>query len=188
MAREASFWTADRDAVARDLWRKGLSAREVARLIGAPSHSAVIGRMWRVGATRPAQVAADNHRAAAALRRNASETLSPGRSQGKGFSACFGRRAGGPKLVEAPLPPQTPVLCAPRPWLSRLDHECAYPVAGEGRDVLACCNTPVRGGYCAGHRAAMFRKPRGSLDSVLKTEGRRMSQATDPAWRSIVAG
>ncbi|MBS0409795.1 MAG: hypothetical protein JSR86_07760 [Proteobacteria bacterium] len=174
MAREASFWTAERDVAAQDLWRKGLSGREIARLVGAPSHSAVIGRMWRLGTKRSAHVAAANHRVAMALGR---ATAKAGSEEWQRATARLMRPPGGLKLVEAPLPPQTPVLCEPRPWLSRSENECAYPVAGEGDDVLSCCNTPVRGGYCEGHRAAMFRKPRGTFASVLKMQESRMSLA-----------
>lgn len=178
MAREASFWTAEKDAAAQVLWRKGLSGREVARLIGAPSHSAVIGRMWRLGAKRSGLVAATNHRAVAGVLRAMSRPTDSLKGMNCGASAKRRSRAvGGPLVAEAPLPVQTPVLCAPRPWLSREDHECAYPVAGEGQGVLSCCNTPVRRGYCEGHRAAMFRTPRGSLAWVLNVEDRRVAPA-----------
>jgi hypothetical protein len=134
--------------------------------------------MWRLGAKRSELVAATNHRAFAGVLRAISRSEISAKS-GNGDTDTKRRRrpAGGPPVTESPLPAQTPVLCAPRPWLSRAEHECAYPVAGEGAGVLSCCNTPVRKGYCEGHRAAMFRTPRGSLASVLKIEDRRVSPA-----------
>jgi hypothetical protein len=44
----------------------------------------------------------------------------------------------------------------PRPWLQRAPGECAYPVAGEGAQVISCCQPVERGDYCAGHRRRMF--------------------------------
>ena len=40
----------------------------------------------------------------------------------------------------------------PRPWTSRKAGECAFPVFGEGEDVLSCCRPPPAGDYCAAHR------------------------------------
>lgn len=175
MAREASFWTAEMDAAAQALWRKGLSGREVARLIGAPSHSAVIGRMWRLGARRPAQIAATNQGAFAGIvRARAAADRAKAEDPRNPIKRKPPRYPGGPRMVSAPMPSPTAVPCAPRPWLAREERECAYPVAGEGDAVLSCCNTPTRGGYCEGHRAAMFRMPRGTFASVLTMEERRV--------------
>jgi hypothetical protein len=155
MVREASFWTAEKDAAAQALWRRGHSAKEVARKIGAPSQSAVIGRMWRLGAKRATQVALVNQRQAMGVRRakaqgireNSLETSERPRKSSGWF---------GPSL---PLPQQTPVLCSPRPWLTREKGECAYPVAGEGVGVLSCCNASGRRLYCEAHDKVVHRKP-----------------------------
>jgi hypothetical protein len=48
-----------------------------------------------------------------------------------------------------------PIACNPRPWLSRLDGECAFPVDGEGPGMRACCNPCATASYCAPHAAAM---------------------------------
>ena len=153
MMREASFWTAEKDAAAQALWRQGLSGRDVARRIGAPSSGAVIGRMWRLGFKRPAQVARVNQYAGMGVRRAVADIPWPKRT--------FSRRGAWPKVAERPLPQQTPVLCSPRPWLSREDNECAYPVAGEGAMVLSCCNRATRSGYCQAHRNAIVGRPPG---------------------------
>ena len=162
MTREASFWTAERDAAALALWRRGLSGKEVARRLGASSQSAVIGRMWRLGTKRPKLVSAQNQQAAMGVRRTVAAAERGGKPH-KLFQGLLPTAFGGPRsappLIEHPLPRQTPVLCSPRPWLSREDWECAYPVAGEGVSTLSCCNTPVRRGYCAAHRAAVIRTP-----------------------------
>jgi hypothetical protein len=44
---------------------------------------------------------------------------------------------------------------APRPWLSRLDGECAFPVSGEGVATQSCCNPSGSAPYCPAHAAAM---------------------------------
>ncbi len=162
MTREASFWTAERDAAAQALWRKGLSGREVARRLGAVSQNAVIGRMWRLGAKRTKLASQQNQQAGMAVRRTAAAAGRggwPRRALPGLLPTALNGPGSGPPLVEHPLPQQTPVLCSPRPWLTRENWECAYPVAGEGVSTLSCCNTPVRRGYCAAHRAAIIRVP-----------------------------
>lgn len=44
-----------------------------------------------------------------------------------------------------------------RPWLERAAGECAWPLAGEGAELISCARPAARGGYCAAHRRAMFR-------------------------------
>ena len=64
-----------------------------------------------------------------------------------------------PSLPDRPLPPDPPVEIAraPRPWLSRVAGECAFPVDGEGWTTRSCCNPCGGRGYCAAHLARMFR-------------------------------
>ncbi len=77
---------------------------------------------------------------------------------------------------------------APRPWLSRRRHECAFPVAGEGATTLSCCNPCGRWTYCEAHRGVM----RGALAypdrferAILAWLARRAEQAAlDPVGES----
>ena len=56
----------------------------------------------------------------------------------------------------------------PRPWLTRLPGECAFPVDGEEFRTRSCCNPCGRAIYCAAHRAVM-RGPRApSPDDMLR--------------------
>jgi hypothetical protein len=48
-----------------------------------------------------------------------------------------------------------PVAHAPRPWLTRLKGECAYPVGGEGGATRSCCNPCGSALYCFRHARAM---------------------------------
>jgi hypothetical protein len=50
------------------------------------------------------------------------------------------------------------IAVAPRPWLSRMSGECAFPVDGEDAFVRACCNPAGPSGYCDAH-AAIMRRP-----------------------------
>jgi hypothetical protein len=44
---------------------------------------------------------------------------------------------------------------APRPWLSRLKGECAYPAEGEGVATQSCCNPCGQALYCFRHARIM---------------------------------
>ena len=48
---------------------------------------------------------------------------------------------------------------APRPWLTRLTGECAYPVGGEGWRTRSCCNPCGPALYCLQHARAMRGPP-----------------------------
>jgi hypothetical protein len=61
-----------------------------------------------------------------------------------------------PTMRPAVLLTETIVACSPRPWTTREEQECAYPVGGAGVDTLSCCN-PTGGRrrlYCPEHHAA----------------------------------
>lgn len=127
----ASFWTDERDVSARRLWSAGVSAKEIAARLEAPSASAVVSRMWRKGWRRP-----------------------PGRGRGAGANPCGqaprpGCQSSGPRDFE------DGIAVAPRPWLSRSNGECAFPVDGDGWTVRSCCNRCHGFDYCEGHRAVM---------------------------------
>ncbi len=64
-----------------------------------------------------------------------------------------------PSLPVRPLPPTPPTAMAlrPRPWLSRLPGECAFPVDGEGWTTRACCNPCGSRAYCEPHLALIRR-------------------------------
>ena len=129
LSTPVSFWTREKDHAARSLWMSGCSASRIAVIIGAASANAVLGRAWRRGWTRPAELARINHREAH------------------------------PKFafLDEPLPPSPPVTIAlaPRPWLSRDRGECAFPVDGEGWTTRSCCNPCGPASYCPTHHAIM---------------------------------
>jgi hypothetical protein len=62
------------------------------------------------------------------------------------------------------------IAAAPRPWISRRDGECAFPVGdAEGMETLSCCNPSGEERYCAPHAAAM-RGPRTSAAGDFERE------------------
>jgi|SRR5476649_536356 hypothetical protein len=62
----------------------------------------------------------------------------------------------------------TSLARTPRPWLTREAGECAFPVGGEGKWTMACCNRCGSAAYCSGH-ARIMRGPRLSCVSVFET-------------------
>jgi hypothetical protein len=62
------------------------------------------------------------------------------------------------------FPSRRPKLAqAPRPWLTRLKGECAFPVDGAGVAALSCCNPCGAAIYCPPHVAAMRGPPVSSI-------------------------
>jgi hypothetical protein len=60
-----------------------------------------------------------------------------------------------------PLPPDPCIelAVAPRPWLSRLPGECAFPVDGESWLTRSCCNPSGEESYCEAHERLMRLPP-----------------------------
>lgn len=113
-----SFWTDERIAVLRQLYAEGLSSMQIARSMGAPSRSTVIGKIWRLELTRSTQ---------------------PPRSSKVNGSAQHLRAT--PKRKQAEAPPRPPALDEPEPLtladgtavtLLNCGHtHCRYPKWGD---------------------------------------------------------
>ena len=60
-----------------------------------------------------------------------------------------------------PLPPDPSLDLAaePRPWLTRLTGECAFPVDGESWLTRSCCNPSGERPYCSAHERLMRVQP-----------------------------
>jgi GcrA cell cycle regulator len=150
-----AFWTDERIALLKKLWRDGLTGSQIAKRLGYVTRSAVIGKANRLGL---ASRALPKVTAGGVARPSKTRTASRGgfasvrvSTQGKVFAA--------PPVM--PLPPMPAILdvSQAKPWLERAFGECAFPVAGEGADVMSCC-APVRGEgarYCAGHHKIVYR-------------------------------
>lgn len=144
----AWVWDEERTAVAKEMWMRGDSASTVSRALSARyavtvSRNSVIGRITRCGFERPAAV----------------ETWRLNSRR------CVVAPVDEPKAPPAPVAPMTA-----RPWITRAYRECAFPVAGDGADVMSCCaRTDEKQSYCAVHRARMY------------TPGRPRRVSTEPA-------
>jgi GcrA cell cycle regulator len=159
-------WTEARIAQLIGLWTEGVSASGIAEALGDVSRCAVLGKLHRLHLLRsrkpasaprrydgPVLVAAA--RAGAAVRRTAAAPEPP--------------RSPWSEAALAPLPGTTP-----RPWLSRTFGECAFPVGGEGVELMSCCaKVKPRSSYCPAHHAIAFRP----LSPA--TEQRRWAEAAE---------
>ena len=110
--------------------------------------------MWRLGVRRPGGVAELNHKAAMGIHRRRARIR---------FAAAPGAKSPaaqrGPRLDFDRPSPAAPITCDPRPWTTREERECAFPVGGVGADTMSCCNAAGRRGYCQAHRRLMLREP-----------------------------
>jgi GcrA cell cycle regulator len=151
-------WTDARIAQLARLWAEGQSASKIAEALGGVSRSAVLGKLLRLNllgsracasAPRRYEGPVEGARAGEAARLDA----------GIARAACL---AAGP-----PSPPRSPWREAafaplrgaePRPWLSREAGECAFPVGGDGAELLSCCvPTRRRSAYCEAHHRVVFK-------------------------------
>jgi hypothetical protein len=113
-------------------WCKGLSAPQIAVLIGGVSAGAVRKRRMKLG-----------------LRPRTGEEL-----------AFIGRHKAPPSVIppSAPMPPLNKLGpdSAPKPWAAREWRECAFAVGEDSEGLIACCG-PVaqaaRRPYCPFHQA-----------------------------------
>lgn len=150
-------WTDARVAKLAELWAQGVSASGIAETLGDVSRSAVLGKLHRLKLLRSRKAASRPRRYQGPVRSSDDPAL---RLQALAVRA--------PRAGAAPEPPRSPwreALFAavrasrPTPWLSREAHHCAFPVGGEGVDLISCA-APCRpkSAYCAEHHAVMFRR------------------------------
>ncbi len=136
-----STWTDDQIRRLGELWIQGLSAARIGEQLGV-SRGAVLGKLSRLGLLGAIR---DNPQ-----RPQRGETGRP--SGSRPGRATRGRR---PRVLR-----EVATGAEARPWMSRRPGECAWPVAGEGVDVLACCalvgHRREAWAYCPAHRELMI--------------------------------
>lgn len=166
-------WTDARIAELARLWAAGISASGIAERFGDVSRSAVLGKLHRLRLLRSREAASAPRRyegPAGPIPARPSQALprlaptappEPPRSSWR-------------EEVFAPLPQSRP-----KPWLERALGECAFPVGGDGCDVISCCETATPGSaYCPDHHRAVFRP---FSPTARAAEQRRWDKAAD-AW------
>jgi GcrA cell cycle regulator len=147
-------WTDARIAELARLWAAGISASGIAEALGDVSRSAVLGKLHRLRLLK-------SRNAASAPRRfegvpSAAPPVQPPTPPAAAASSAAAPeppRSPWREEVFAPLP-----RSSPKPWLAREFAECAFPVGGEGAELVSCCEpTAGRSAYCARHHRIVFR-------------------------------
>lgn len=176
-----SQWTDERLAEASRLWQGGLSASEIAKRLGmGVTRNAVIAKLHRKGLTvRTVPSQAERGRLGlivstggrvGATTRGGTEAVkqarariankAPPKPRNNGFAAInAGRRverlardAERNKLPEERIRDAT----FARPWTERVFGQCAFPISGEGADVVSCCAPTDGKTYCPACEAVVF--------------------------------
>lgn len=154
-------WTDKRVADLKKLWLEGRSAAEVAKALSAGSggaapltRNAVLGKIHRIGLSRPdrARATGDGSTAAerAANRREATNRAKAAVVRKMNAEPAKPRP---PKVEAVPLAAiESPNA---RPWMEREFGQCAWPL-GEAGAIMSCCNPVTRGSWCEGHAAVGY--------------------------------
>jgi GcrA cell cycle regulator len=155
-------WTPERVETLTCLWRRGVSARQIAKALGGVSRNAVIGKVHRLGLSGRARPTAPGRKPA--------KTLRPQR--------CGRRRVAPRRGTAAPAIE----IAAAGPGLATVEtvsaHACRWPIGDPKADDFSLCGRPAtQGAYCAAHAAAAYRplarKP--AADHLLKLAGRALA-------------
>lgn len=129
------IWTDEKVITLKAGWLSGLTAPEIAAMVGT-TPAAVRAKRDHLGLpSRDGEVEYEASRQAVRCRRTLRPVIPP-------------KVAPPDPALMAPLPGSWP-----RPWLSRAFGECAFPVGGEGAETLSCCLPVKRSGrpYCKAH-------------------------------------
>lgn len=163
-------WTDERIEELRRLWAEGLSASQIAKMLGGVTRNAVIGKIHRMGLSgRVKTVRANKPRAAApAPQRKAPAARPAGPSPaprvmavGSAAVKVVGREA----LLEAPAPVSLPAPAAAVvpigggvSFLELSPTQCRWPVGDPVGDEFVFCGARCESGevYCRGHGEVAF--------------------------------
>jgi GcrA cell cycle regulator len=147
-------WTSERVALLRSYFDAGLSCSQIAREIGT-TRNAVIGKMHRLGLSRPKDAFADRLEARNAARPKAVRRK-PWRlsihAQREMLMATYPGRAAEEPAVESAH------KCS---LLELSQAQCRWPISEPGAEDFAFCgNRSVDGlSYCVGHARIAYRVP-----------------------------
>lgn len=174
-----SGWTGERVERLTKMHADGCSASEIAKALGGVTRNSVIGKIYRLGLARDEAAV---HAARAALRpkktrspaqmRPRKQEVAPRRPRQNNLAAFnVARRAEAGRPAYDP-PPLIFDASQAKPWLERKFGECAYPISGEGADVLSCCQPAQPNGYCKAHAALMFWTPKEDAKRLIRMSRR----------------
>ena len=165
MSSVQAGWTSERIEILKKLFDAGLSCSQIAGEIGT-TRNAVIGKMHRLGLSRPKNLLANRIKAPRAAPDGwRAKALRP---KLRGLSIGAQRdmlRAAypGPSDNEAPI--DSPHKCS---LLELRPAQCRWPIREPGAADFAFCGNPSSDGvsYCAGHARLAYR-PRRPLNRYL---------------------
>lgn len=158
-------WTSERTELLKKLFDAGLSCSQIAGEIGT-TRNAVIGKMHRLGLSRPKNLFADRIKPARAAKNVwRSKALHP---KVRGLSISAQRealRAAYPGPAGHAPPVESPHKCS---LLELRQAQCRWPISEPGSADFAFCGNPSAGAlsYCAGHARLAYR-PRRPLNRYL---------------------
>lgn len=155
-----AFWTDEEIKTLKESYTLGLSFSQISRRIPGKGRNACIGKADRLiekGALARREPGVNNlqisitSQATQARLRAALRAPKPPNNHNAEYRP--------PKVsVEVDAAPSETA----RPWLTRLNHECRYPLGEPGSDMMMCCARAghgYNGDYCARHAARLFVKP-----------------------------
>jgi GcrA cell cycle regulator len=158
-------WTSERIEILKKLFDAGLSCSQIAGEIGT-TRNAVIGKMHRLGLSRPKNLFADRIKPARAAKDGwRAKALRP-KVRGLCISAqrdMLRAAYPGPAGTEAPV--DSPHKCS---LLELSPAQCRWPISEPGAADFAFCGNPSADGvsYCVGHARLAYR-PRRPLNRYL---------------------
>lgn len=165
MSSVQAAWTSERIEMLKKLFDAGLSCSQIAGEIGT-TRNAVIGKMHRLGLSRPKNLFANRIKPA----RVAKDTWRPKalRPKMRGLSIGAQRdmlRAAYPACNGAETPIDSPQKCS---LLELRPAQCRWPISEPGAQDFAFCGNPSADGfsYCMGHARLAYR-PRRPLNRYL---------------------
>jgi GcrA cell cycle regulator len=163
MSVTGSTWSPERVEELKRCFEAGLSCGQIARAIGV-TRNAVIGKVSRLGLSRPPGVAATRLRRGSGAR--PARPPMPRRLRASVFAQHAMLQQA--FVAEAPIVATMPIHNGRGCTLLELERSnCRWPFSGPGSaDVHYCGNEPVPGlSYCAAHARIAYR-PAGRLRSA----------------------
>jgi GcrA cell cycle regulator len=155
MSRNDATWTTERVDALRQYFAAGLSCGQIAREIGL-TRNAVIGKMNRMGLTRPREVLVRQ------VRERPVERKSPMRDiwrRDRSPSVGDQHRMLADAYAEPPRPEEIPIRDGRGLSLLELGRDgCRWPISAPGADFCFCGSEPAKGlPYCIGHARLAYR-------------------------------
>lgn len=183
MSAKRATWDSNRIELMTCCFHAGLSCGQIAGEIGV-TRNAVIGKLHRLGLTRPSDIAAaqvEQRRAARHARAKPQRNWRPKRSRLS--------MAAQHEMLKAAFPePQTPAEDIPIlngrgcTLLELGQRQCRWPISSPGAtDFCFCGNEPVKGlSYCPGHARIAYRQPGRRRSSVSCKASGLLTTPVDP--------